>query len=219
MEHIPAYKNNTADCLGRLPFVTRKGNDNPLKDEISINMTQTEDNAQCCPMCVVDLTDTKALQQQDRFCTRIPKMVEDPNNRFSERDLYGYDTADLLYHIIKENGKEYKATIVPKVLIKTVPQEMHDHFGHFGIGKTYSLIKRYYYWPKMIKHIQAHVNSCSLCRREKMQADKYQLQKTEKPKRAFAIVSIDLIVEMSASHYDNKNVLVMADHLTIWPMV
>ena len=58
--------------------------------------------------------------------------------------------------ISKENGKEYKATIVPKVLIKTVLPELHDHFGHFGIGKTYSLNKRYYYWPKMIKHIQTH---------------------------------------------------------------
>ena len=77
-------------------------------------------------------------------------MMEDPKSRFNERDSYGYDTDGLLYHINKENGKEYKAIIVPKVLIKTVLQEMHDHFG---IGKTYSLIKRYYYWPKMIKHI------------------------------------------------------------------
>ena len=96
---------------------------------------------------------------------------------------------------------------------------MHDHFGHFGIGKTCSLIKRYYYWPKMIKHIQAHVDSCSLCRREEMQADTYQLQTTEIPKRAFTKVSIDLIVEMPTSHYGNKNILVMVDHLTSWPMV
>ena len=139
-----------------------------IKDEISIHIIQTEDNTQCCPLCVVDITDTKALQEQDRFCTRIAKMMEDPKGRFNERDSYGYDNTGLLYHINKENGKEYKATIVPKVLIKTVLQEMHDYFGHFGIGKTYSLIKRYYYWPKMIKHIQAHVDSCSLCRREKM---------------------------------------------------
>ena len=52
-------------------------NGNQLKDEISINITQTEDNAQCCQMCVVDITDTKALQQQDRFCTRIAKMMGD----------------------------------------------------------------------------------------------------------------------------------------------
>ena len=140
MEHIPGYRNKAADCLSRLPFVTMERNDNPLKDEISINMIQTEDNTQCCPMCVGDITDTKALQQQVRFCTRIAKMMEDPKSRFNERDWYGYDTAGLLYHINKENGKEYKATIVPKVLIKTVLQEIHDHFG---IGKTYSLIKRY----------------------------------------------------------------------------
>ena len=45
---------------------------------------------------------------------------------------------------------QFKATVVPNGLIKTVLQEMHDHFGHFGMGKTYSLVKRFYYWPKMI---------------------------------------------------------------------
>ena len=94
---------------------------------------------------------------------------------------------------------------------------MHDHFGHFGIGKAYPLIKRYYYWPKMIKHIQRHVDSCSLCRREKMQ-DRYQLQTTEIPNRAFAKVSIDLIVDLPVSHNGNKNILVMVDQLTSWPI-
>ena len=93
---------------------------------------------------------------------------------------------------------------------------MHDHFG---ISKTYSLINRYYYWYKMIKHIQAHVDSCSLCRRENMKADKYQLQTTKIPKGAFTKVSIDLIVEMPTSHYCNKNILVMVDQPASWPMV
>ena len=52
-----------------------------------------------------------------------------------------------------------------------------------------------------------------------MQADKYQLQTTEIPKRAFATVSIDLIVEMPTLHYGYKNILVMVDHLTTWPML
>ena len=64
-----------------------------------------------------------------------------------------------------------------------------------ALAKHIPYFKRYYYWHKMIKHIQAHVDSCSLCRREKMKTDKYQLQTTEIPKRAFAKVSIDLIVE------------------------
>ena len=98
----------------------------------------------------------------------------------------------LASYINKENGEEYKATTVPKVLIKTVLQEIHNYFG---IGKTYSLIKRCYYWPKMIKHIQACVDSCSLCTREKMQADKYQLQTTKINKRAFTKVSIDFMLK------------------------
>ena len=38
VEHIPGYKNKAADCLSRLPFVSRKRNDNPLKDEIYVNV-------------------------------------------------------------------------------------------------------------------------------------------------------------------------------------
>ena len=108
--------------------------------------------------------------------------------------------------------------LLATIFIRTVLQEMHDHFGHFGTGKTYSLIKRYYYWPKMIKHIQAHVDSCSLCQREKMQADKCQLQTTEIPKIAFAKESADLIVEFPTSHYGKKNILVMVDHPTRLPI-
>ena len=152
------------------------------------------------------------------FCKMIANLLEDPKSKFHERDSYGYTDDGLLYHISRENGKEYKATVVPKVLIETVLKEMHDHFGHFGVGKTYALIKRYYYWPKMIRNIQAHVESCSLCRREKLQADKYQLQTTEIPLKPFAKVSIDLVVDLPTSHDGNKNILVMVDHLTSWPM-
>ena len=87
VEHMSGYKNKAADCLSRLPFITRKRNNNPLKDEeISINLNQTKENVPCSPMCEVDVTDTKALQQNDRFCIRIAKMMEDPKSRFNERD-------------------------------------------------------------------------------------------------------------------------------------
>ena len=91
VEHIPGYKNKVADCLSCLPFVTRKRNDNPLKNEdISVNAIQTEDDT-CCPLCEVDLTDTKSLQQEDKHCIRISKLIVDPKSRFHERDSYGYD--------------------------------------------------------------------------------------------------------------------------------
>ena len=51
-----------------------------------------------------------------------------------------------------------------------------------------------------------------------MQADKYQLQTTEISNRAFGKVSIDLIVDLPVSHNGNKNILVMVDQLTSWPI-
>ena len=157
--------------------MTRKRNDNPLKDEdISLHETKVEVGEDCCSLCEVDLTNTKAFQQSDKHCIRIAKLLENPRNMFHKRESYGYDDTCLLYHIHWENSKEYNAMVFPKTLIKTMLQAMHDHFGHFGIGKTYSLITRYYSWPKMIKHIQSHADSCSLCQREKMQADKFQLR-------------------------------------------
>ena len=102
-----------------------------------------------CRLCEVDLTDTITLQQQNKHCIRIHNLMKDPNGKFPDRDKYALDNG-LLYQINLDNGKEYKAAVVPKVLVPTVLKGMHDKFGHFEIGKTYSLIKRYYFWPKII---------------------------------------------------------------------
>ena len=92
MEHILGYKNKAADCLSQLPFITRKRNDNPLKDEeAGISVLQTGDDTICCPLCEVDLTNTRTLQQEDRYCIRIAKILSDPKSRFNKKDSYGYD--------------------------------------------------------------------------------------------------------------------------------
>ena len=70
----------------------------------------------------------------------------------------------------------------------------------------------------MIRHIQRQVEKCSLCRREKMTKDQYQLETTEIPHQAFSKVGIDLIVELDISHQGNKNILVIVDHLTSFPI-
>ena len=69
VKHIPGCKYKAADCLSRLPFVPRKRKDNPVKDETHVNaINEVEEESTCCPLCEIELTDTKALQQEDRFC-------------------------------------------------------------------------------------------------------------------------------------------------------
>lgn len=39
----------------------------------------------------------------------------------------------------------------------------HDDVGHVGIDKTYKLIKRLYYFPKMKEKIKQHISICLKC--------------------------------------------------------
>ena len=88
VEHIPSHKNKAVDCMSQLPFMTRKRNDNPLKDmDVSIHETRIEESEDCYPLYEVDLTDTKALQQSNKHGIRVTKMLEDPRSRFSREGL------------------------------------------------------------------------------------------------------------------------------------
>ena len=96
--HIAGHKSKAANYLSQLPFATRKRNNNPLKNEdVSISETKVEVGEDCCPLCEVELTSVKALQQSDKHYIRIARLMEDPRSRFHKRDSYGYDDTGLLY--------------------------------------------------------------------------------------------------------------------------
>ena len=78
VEHIPGHKNKAADCLSRLPFVTRKRNSNPPKDSLSVLNECDKPTDICCSLCEIDLTNTKELQQSDKHCIRIANLMADP---------------------------------------------------------------------------------------------------------------------------------------------
>ena len=86
--------------------------------------------------------------------------MKDNTSKFPDRDRY-IEEIDILYHINRESSKEYKAVVMSKQLVPTKLKEMYDSFGHFDIGKTYSCIKRYYYLPKVVKHIQSQSCFCA----------------------------------------------------------
>ena len=76
-----------------------------------------------CRLCEVEMTDIKALQNEDKHCIRIKNLMEDPNSKFPERNRYCYENELLCYKTL-DMGKEYKAVAVPKSLIPTVLKEM-----------------------------------------------------------------------------------------------
>ena len=106
-------KNKAADYLSRLPFLTRKRNDNPLNDneKIKINHISPMDNNMTveCRLCEVEMTDTKALQNEDKHCIRIKNLMEDPNSKFPERNRYCYENGLLCYKTL-DMGKKIQGS-------------------------------------------------------------------------------------------------------------
>ena len=44
-----------------------------------------------CRLCEVDMTDTKALQSEDKHCVRIENLLKDQNSKFPDKQRYCYD--------------------------------------------------------------------------------------------------------------------------------
>ena len=55
----------------------------------------------------------------------------------------------ILYHRVIEGGQSFQAIYIPKTpesLIQLILKAAHDESGHNGFPRTYSAIRRLYYW-------------------------------------------------------------------------
>ena len=74
--------------------------------------------------------------------------------------------------------------------------------GHLGIGNTYKLLHRNYYWPNMQGFVRRYVQHCHVCRRSKGSRFKKQdvLQPLPRPKQCWQDLSIDLVTGIPKVH-------------------
>jgi transposase InsO family protein len=56
---------------------------------------------------------------------------------------------------------------LPQVLTEEVIQAFHEQYGHFGVSKVYSMVRRYFFFPNMRRRIERLVKSCDLCQKTK----------------------------------------------------
>ena len=64
----------------------------------------------------------------------------------------------LLKRYAIDGDKTYETIVLPRALTTQVLKMAHDNLGHNGTHRTYTLLKRLYYWkglkPSVAKHIQ-----------------------------------------------------------------
>ena len=96
--------------------------------------------------------------------------------------------------------------------------EAHDAnvSGHVGSAKTYELLSRYYYWPKMDEDSRSYVKSCYKCQSNKPSNQNQigLLQPLPIPDRPWEQVTMDLITQLPKTKNGHDAIVVFVDKLT-----
>ena len=112
------------------------------------------------------------------------------------------------------------ALVVPahESLRKDIMYNMHDSSiaGHPGMRKTKNLVRREYWWPAMDTEIEAYVQTCATCQRDKARTTSATapLQPLEIPCRPWQSVSMDLITALPKTRSGNTAIVVFVCRLT-----
>ena len=140
----------------QLPLRMGINTDNTPRTEVSKETTSSnsEDNSRD--------TSVKEMQSTDPFCKRIMKRLLNKTAPKHELDTFFIHNG-LLYRYVSNHSKDFCALVIPKALRYTILVETHDKMGHQGNNRTYSLIKRQYYWKGMVKDVKDYIQRCPAC--------------------------------------------------------
>ena len=71
----------------------------------------------------------------------------------------------------------------------------HDNLGHNGTHRTYTLLKRLYYWKGLKPSVAKHIKMCYQCQRRNKQVIKYATLHFDVATFPMQFISMDLIGE------------------------
>ena len=135
-----------------------------------------------------------ALQAQDDECTALTWMLE---NGKLDPVAYSIQEGILYCHVI-EGGQSFQAIYVPKTpesLIQSILKAAHNESGHNGFPRTYSAIRRLYYWKGIKEDILQHCRNCYTCQLHRTAAVKFEAKHFKPSLKPMALIAMDLIGE------------------------
>ena len=153
----------------------------------------------------------KSLNSDDLFI-KIKSYISNKNNENSPIKFIDRCKIDKEGFLLFDN-----LIYVPKTLRTRVLELHHDSVtaGHFGVAKTFDLINRNFWWPKLRYDVKNFIRSCEICCRAKVPRHKPYglLSPLSTPNRPWSDISMDFIVELPKSK-DMTTVMTVVDRLT-----
>ena len=140
------------------------------------------------------LDQLQALQAQDEKCTTLADML-----RRGKLDPIAYSIEDgVLYHRVTEGGQSFHAIYIPKTpqsLIQSILKAAHNDSGHNGFPRTYSAIRRLYYWKGIKEDMRQHCTNCYTCQLHRTAAVKFEAKHFKPSMKPMDFITMDLIGE------------------------
>ena len=134
-----------------------------------------------------------SLQDQDTFCHRILQQVQ--KNSLPVEHPYKIEN-DILKHHLIFNKQTYYPIILPRMLIGHVLELAHNKLGRNGSSRTYSMLKRFYYWKGMKTSIAKHIKNCDIYQKRNLQVVPYVKLHFDSATFPMEFISMDLIGEL-----------------------
>ena len=108
----------------------------------------------------------------------------------------------VLYRSVTEGGQSFHAIYVPKTppsLIQSILKAAHDGSGHNGFPRTYSAIRRLYYWKGIKEDVWQHCTNCYTCQLHRTDAVKFEAKHFKPSMKPMDVIAMDLIGEFHPS--------------------
>jgi hypothetical protein len=137
---------------------------------------------------------------------------------------------DLLYRIKPDDeekesiqdGTYTHRLVIPESKKIELLNEYHDNVcaAHGGIYKTYSRLRRKYWWNGMKADVIRYVKSCFKCsiRKPYKQHQQIPIGSLPIPTQPFEAIALDVLGPLPITAKKNRYILVITDHFTRWPI-
>ena len=132
----------------------------------------------------------------DQLCAL---QAQDDMLRRGKLDPIAYSIEDgVLYRCVTEGGQSFHAIYIPKTpqsLIQSILKAAHNDSGHNGFPRTYSAIRRLYYWKGIKEDVRQHCTNCYTCQLHRTAAVKFEAKHFKPSMKPMDFIAMDLIGE------------------------
>ena len=130
------------------------------------------------------------LQEEDAFCKNILNQIKKGNISDGQLYLVKYK---ILKRYVLEGDNTYETTVVPRALTAQILKMAHDELGHKSTHRTYTILKRLYFWKGLKPNIEKYIKMCYQCQRRNKQVVEYAMLHFDIATFPMQFISMDII--------------------------